>query len=351
MQAKILSFFLTITFGSLLISCSKSGGGGNGGGNPAEPAPQLTMSKTSIVGDGWENVEFYAKDQNNNDITASCQFFVDNVQINRNIWWTSTPGLYKVKARRSGSYSQDASLTVTDPGPSPFSQKVLIEDYTGTWCGHCPRVGMALDAYASSRPKAIVISNHGPANDPYTFSGHGLLANYFQLSGYPSVFINRDVKWNENTAQLDQAAEKRAPLGIAFQTTVNGNTISGTAKVKYDVNTTVNMKLVLYLVEDGKVYPQVNYGYFGLPDPINNYVHNGILRRTITDLYGEVLPATNQVKGGIQEVSFLVDATGFDISKCRIVGFVVHGSNSEGRKLNAVVNAQTVAAGQNKNFD
>jgi Outer membrane protein Omp28. len=158
------------------------------------------------------------------------------------------------------------------------------------------------------------------------------LANFFQVTGYPSAYINREIKWTESTTQLDQAANKRAPLGIAFQTSVTGNTISGIAKVKYDVNTSVGLKLVLYLLEDGKVYPQVNYNYFSLPDPITNYVHNNILRKTITDLYGDILPAANQVKGNIQDVNFTIDASGYDISKCKIVGFVVQGINNQGEK-------------------
>ena len=350
MRPTIFSFYSMITLGLILFSCSK---GGNTGGSaaPATPPPQLSMSKTSIAADGWETVTFTAKDQNNNDITSSCQFFVGNVQLSSNTWWTNTTGTYSVKAMRSGIESSAATLTVTDPGPSPFSQKVLIEDYTGTWCGHCPRVGLPIEGYTGSHPNALVVANHGPGNDPYTFSGHTFLANSMQLTGYPSVYINREIKWNENTSQLDQAANKRAPLGIAFQTTINGNMISGTAKVKYDVSTSVNLKLVLYLVEDGKIYPQVNYGYFSLPDPITNYVHNSILRKTITDLHGDILAVANQVKGNIQDLNFSVDASGFNITKCRIVGFVVHGPNNQGRKENAVVNVQTVVAGQNKNFD
>jgi hypothetical protein len=108
---------------------------------------------------------------------------------------------------------------------------------------------------------------------------------------------------------------------------------------------------VLYLLEDGKVYPQVNYNYFGLPDPISNYLHNNILRKTITDLYGEVLPVANQLKSNIQDFNFTIDASGYNISKCRIVGVVVQGINNQGRKENAVVNVQTVAVGQTKNFD
>ena len=349
MRANILSLFSMMSLGFILLSCSK-GGNTPGGGTPTPP-PQLSMNKTSIAADGWETVTFAAKDQGNNDITNSCQFYVGSVQLSSNIWWASVPGTYAIKAVRAGAESQNVSLTVSDPGPSPFSQKILVEDFTGTWCGHCPRVGMPLDAYVTSHPNAVVISNHGPSSDPYTFSNHVLLANFFQVTGYPSAYINRETKWNENISQLDQAANKRAPLGIGFQTTVTGNAISGTAKVKYDVSTSVGLKLVLYLLEDGKVYPQVNYNYFGLPDPIIGYVHNNILRKTITDLYGDILPVANQVKGNIQNVNFTIDASGYDVSKCKIVGFVVQGTNNQARKENAVVNAQVVAAGQTKNFD
>jgi len=349
MRANILSLFSMISLGLILISCSK--GGNNTPNTPTTPPPQLSMNKTSIAADGWETVTFSAKDQSNNDITSSCQFYLGTVQLTSNTFFTTLPGTYAIKAVRSGAESQSVSLTVSDPGPSPFSKKILVEDYTGTWCGHCPRVGMPLETYVGSHPNAIVIANHGPSSDPYTFSNHAILANYFQVTGYPSAYVNRDFKWNENIAQLDQAANKRAPLGIAFQTTVTGNTISGTAKVKYDVNTSVGLKLVLYLLEDGKVYPQVNYNYFSLPDPITNYVHNNILRKTITDLYGDILPVANQEKGNIQDVNFTIDAPGYDISKCKIVGFVVQGINNQGRKENAVINVQTVKAGQTKNFD
>ena len=351
MRANILSIFSMIALGIILNSCSKGTSSGGGTNIPPTPPPQLSINKTSIAADGWETVTFTAKGQGNADITSSCQFFVGNVQLSGNTWWTATPGTYSIKAVRSGVESQIISLNVTDPGPSPFSQKVVVEDLTGTWCGHCPRVGMPLESYANTHPNAVVIANHGPSNDPYTFSNHAIIANFFQLTGYPSAYVNRDIKWNENTSQLDNAAQKRAPLGISLQTTVNGNTISGTAKVKYDVNTSVSLKLVLYLVEDGKVYPQVNYGYFSLPDPITNYIHNNILRKTITDLYGDILTTADHVKGSTENFNFTVDATGYNISKCKIVGFVVHGNNNQGRKPNTVVNAQSVVAGETKNFD
>src|SRR4030095_16391734 len=99
MRANILSLFSMISLGLILISCSK--GGNNTPNTPNTPPPQLSMNKTSIAADGWETVTFTAKDQNNNDITNSCQFYVGNLQLGSNTWWTSSPGTYAIKAVRS----------------------------------------------------------------------------------------------------------------------------------------------------------------------------------------------------------------------------------------------------------
>ena len=176
---------------------------------------------------------------------------------------------------------------------------------------------------------------------------------FFNAQGlYPTVYVDRDFKWNENVAQLDQQfTNRRAPLGIAIQSTLNGNTVNVTAKVKFDVNTSVGLKVVAYLLQDGQIYPQVNYGYYSLPNPIPGYIHNGILRRTGTDLFGDEIPTASQTKGNVYEKTFSLDATGYNVDHCRVIVFVVQGQNNQGRKERAVVNAQVVKAGLTKNFD
>lgn len=341
----------------VLFSCSK--GGSTGGGTTAPPPPpvarsiKVSLDKSQILGDNWETVTATVTDENNNDVTSSSTFYVNNASISGNAFWTGIPGTYQVKASRSGVSSPVVTLTVADPGPSPFSQKMIVEDYTGTWCGHCPRVGIKLEDYVTNgHPNCIVISNHGPSNDPFTFSSHGTLANSFGVDSYPSVWIDRDFKWSENIAQLDgQFINRRPPLGLALQTVVTGPTINVTAKVKFDVTTAVNLRLVAYLLEDGQSYPQVNYNYYNLPNPINGYVHNGILRKTALDLFGDAIPTASQVKGMTYEKSFSVSASGYDISRCRILVFVTQGANNQGRKEKVVVNAQVVKAGLNKDFD
>lgn len=125
-----------------------------------------------------------------------------------------------------------------------------------------------------------------------------------------------------------------------------------TAKVKFDVSTDIDLKLVVYLVEDGIVYPQVNYGYNyngSTANPLTNYVHNAILRLSGTDIYGDLIPKTSQVKGTVYTKDISFNASAYNISKCRVIGFVVAGTNDLNKK--GVQNVQVVNAGESKDFD
>jgi len=119
--------------------------------------------------------------------------------------------------------------------------------------------------------------------------------------------------------------------------------------VKFDVTTSTSLKLVVFLVEDGLVYSQVNYGYYGLPNPIPNYVHDGVIRAAATDIFGDEIPVNQQTKGNTWERTLSFNATGYNTAKCRVVAFVVFGSTTTNRK--GALNVQSVAAGQNKAFD
>ena len=103
-------------------SCSKKGSSNN----VPTPAVKLSLNKTTITADGWETVTFTAKDENDIDITNSCTFSVNSTNVSGNTWWTSTAGSCSVKATKSGVSSTTQTLTATDAGVSPFSQKVII---------------------------------------------------------------------------------------------------------------------------------------------------------------------------------------------------------------------------------
>lgn len=205
----------------ILQSCSKSSSSGPDNAPPPPPPPPgssltVTLSKTQIYADGWEETKITVKDQNNNDVTSNSSIYLNNTLYFSTRFYTSTAGTYKFKAAKGTVTSPEVSLPVLDPGPSPFSQKILVEDYTGAWCGYCPRVGISLDNYViNGHPNCIVIANHGPSgsNDPFIFPQHNAMASLYGVTGYPNAIVDRDFKWNESVSQLNsQFTNRRPPL-------------------------------------------------------------------------------------------------------------------------------------------
>ena len=349
---KKTGLLFTIVFATLAVvqfSCSKGGGGGT-------PTPSggltITTSKNTVRADNFDAISITVKDQNNVDVTSTASIRVNGTIYNGNVFYATTAGSYSIKAVKGSLESAPVTVTASDPGPSPYTQKLLVEDFTGTWCGYCPRVGESLKTYSNSNPNSVVIGVHGPAgsSDPYTYQYVTQLTSLFSVTGWPTAIVNRNYKWSEANTQLNAELAKRAPLGIGLETSVSGSTIAVKAKVKFDVTTDMPMKLVVMLVEDGLVYAQTNYyapTYGG--NPISGYVHNKTLRTAGTDIFGDDIPAASQTAGTTWEKTMNISATGYNISNCKIVATVVYGTNGIGRK--GSLNTQIVAAGQNKNFD
>src|SRR5688572_24207044 len=100
----LLSWVLFATI-LMMEACSKGSGGG-GGTNPPPPPPPpppgssitLSLTKTQIYADGWEETKITVKDQNNNDVTSSSSIYLDNSLYFNTNYFTTTPGTFKFKA-------------------------------------------------------------------------------------------------------------------------------------------------------------------------------------------------------------------------------------------------------------
>lgn len=49
-------------------------------------------------------------------------------------------------------------LQTTVSAPSSYLSRALVEDYTGAWCGYCPRLSFKFDELTSNNPR-IILSN------------------------------------------------------------------------------------------------------------------------------------------------------------------------------------------------
>ncbi|MCX6208952.1 MAG: Omp28-related outer membrane protein [Bacteroidetes bacterium] len=326
----------------------------------------VSLSTSTIQFNDFDYTTITVNDKNGTDITSTCQLLVDGAGISSRNYVGESLGNHNITAQKGSTPSTSKVLSVVTATPSPFTQKLLVEDATGAWCGFCTRIANSLENYKSNHPNCIVVAIHGGGGtDPYKYQYYTNFNSTFGVTAYPTAIVNRSGTWSENASELNTALTKWAPLGLAIESSVSGTNITGKAKVKFNVTTNKSMKIIVALVENGLVFPQTNYyspssGYtpylYGGANPISNFTHNGVMRRAATNLFGDAIPSTSQLKNNIYELAFTIPTTGVTSSganftvvpaNCSIVAYVVDGtSNNKG-----VYNVQSATVGTVKNFD
>jgi thiol-disulfide isomerase/thioredoxin len=346
---RILFYLLTVVSIVFLSSCSK-----NDAIVDTTIVPIIKLSKASIVADNFDFTNIKVEDKNGNDITGQCTITANNINSSNTKFTTATTGAVSFKAKIGNETSPEVTISATNPGTSRYTQKVLIEDYTGAWCGYCPRIAYSLDQLQAANNKVITVAVHN--NDALVYTFEAAMRGQFGVAVFPTAIVNRNFAWNETSSQVTDQTNKWAPLGLAIQSTVSGTTISGKVQTQFNVNSDFPMKVVVLLIEDGKVLAQTNYynttagnPLFGLGNPIANYIHNHVLRAAATNVFGDAIPAAAMVKNNIYETTFSFNAAAYDITKCYIVATTVYEDGISGRK--GALNTQIVKAGQTQNFD
>lgn len=238
------------------------------------------------------------------------------------------------------------STTTPSPSPTPtptpgattvYPTRVILEDHTGTWCGHCPRLGAKLDAALTTYPKLIGITIHN--GDAMATSFDGPIRGINGVTGFPTGVINRAANWNETEGAILPYLNATSNIGVAIESTVAGAVVSGKVKILNGKAYTNNYKIHILLVEDNLIYNQTNYGYNGQPNPIVNKVHNDVLRLYSTNVQGDDIPVANKTFGNVYEQNFTFNTAGFNLANCKIIAYVTANGAKE------ILNANEVKAG------
>ncbi len=343
-----------------MMSCSSSddsgsgsGGSGSGGsgsgGSGSDDATSITVSTTRNNLFVNQGTTITVTDDLGNDVTSTSTLSVDGVEISTNPYTFTSAGDFVITAV-NGDLSDATGKTVTAVIPT-HTTKALVEDYTGTWCGYCPRLAYKLDQLASSNSNVIPAAIHsGDAMEP---SFTTTMESAFSIGGYPSGRINRTIDWNETDSQVLGYLDDPKECGLALETSISGSTLSVTAKAHYDIDAFTDHKLVVYVLENGILADQANYmnsdstsPWFGAGNPIPNFEHNHVVRAALTDCLGDAIPAGDSVLGSTYTKDFTFSIPGsYDSSKMEVVAFVVESSSKD------VVNVQKVVAGSDVDFD
>jgi thiol-disulfide isomerase/thioredoxin len=303
------------------------------------------------------DIPFTAKDGQGNDITQNVLFTVNGTQQNSNIIRFDQAGSYQVVAsiNLDGQQIVSTPFTVNVSTPS-YTTKILVEDYTGTWCTNCPRVAYHLEQAVNQNPNIIPVAIHysrWAGDDPFGFDDVTILAADFGIQALPSPVVNRtpgfiwdDSQFNVLQAELD----KPQALGLAINSNVSGNTLDINVRVGFDMDmTSRKLSLVIYITESNLFADQANStGYYGGQDPIPDFEQKHTLRTAINGVYGMHIPESETAANHIYTYNYSgnIPVEVSDINHCDIVAFVIDEDNQK-----ILLNIQQAAIGTNQDFD
>lgn len=168
-----------------------------------------------------------------------------------------------------GNTATGGIITIGDS----YQRVVVMEEFTGTWCGFCPRGAFAMDKLSEEYPDEFIgIAVHGGDEmQPATYAP--LL---YSVGGFPSCTVNRmtspdytdpyygmsDQDWG--IKQLINSIGNNpceASMGVNSTLSADNKTLQVSAHAEFSIPAKENTYSVAYvLLEDGVTgYKQVNY--------------------------------------------------------------------------------------------
>ena len=337
-----MKYLINVTFSVFflftLVSCS-GGGDDNDITNPEDQVKSIKLSVSNEYVELNNQAVFEVLSDKNKVLTSSCKFFVNNEEITGNTF-KGDLGDYSVYATYKQLISTPKTFNII-PEIVYYKTNVLVEDYTGTWCGWCPRVSQAIKLLKEETNQISIVAVH--VGDNMEISQSNTLTNTFGVNSYPHVQLNRTSKWDgdqpNNLTVVTNLTASQKKIGIALVSSLNKKSngdvgLNLKVKVQFGFPYT-DLKLVVFVLENGIIADQTNFtSYFPNLDkytasngnPISkDFVHDNVLRKSLTAVLGDNIESSSSKSGNTFEKGFIYDIpAGYDIMKMEIVAFVVN---------------------------
>lgn len=250
----------------------------------------------------------------------------------------------------AGDYAATVTLTSNDPSrpttaiainihvqnePVYTGKRVLLEEFTGTWCGWCPYGVDSIHAILARYPDEVVVASYhnGDAMTLLTSNEEkvlhvayfpGGLVDRMYFPGEADTMIDRGT-WGQ---YIDARLGETAPVQVAF---TNKKYNPGTRQTTLTVNVTFTeevqppLRINLIQTETGQNYRQVIYNQ---PyTSIYPYTHEHVVRLILPDLFGDVIADAAPIASGTvwtQDYAFISADSVAD--NCELVAIVHRGT-------------------------
>ncbi len=315
-------------------------------------------SSVRIIG---EPITFTVRDSDGNDLTEDAAILVNGEEIDGNTFTSETVGNFEVKAIYYEIQSDPITINFHDGSEINFVKRVLIEDYTGTWCGFCPRVSYAIDLVKAQTDEplgtAVPVAIHRASSNPQSLDYDPFNYDTTELelmlsaSGYPKSFLNRMTLWNapeqNNLNQAIALTQGENPkLGLALNPILENGNISLDVNIKFGKDFS-NLRLVVYVLENGLFYDQTNYypDLYGGAHTLEDFEHNHVLRQCLTPLLGEPITGNTSIANVYNKTfNIPVPASVVNAANIEFVVFVTDINNN-------VINVRKADPGEIQEFE
>ena len=319
----------------------------------------LSVDRSSIPADDYSEANFTVLDQDNDDVTAAVSFLINGANSSERTLMASVAGDYQVQAKFDDVLSNTVNVTA-----EPFTvRKVLIEEFTGEWCGWCPEAAYNLENLVKDNPYVLTVGIHN--GDGLHFNNEDVLRSAFGLNFFPSGLTGRVnlVQAGYNNSPMDpvitreverQIYSETVMAGLGITTTLNNGSVDVDVDIDIYEDITPEIRMTIYLIENNRRSGTQenyfsgrsgfeNYYYYNQPSRLSNYVHQFVLRKAGTDILGDVIPGDQVVKGNtISMDTRTIDLSNYDVENCHVIAFVHYALNGQ----KTILNAQQVKVGE-----
>ncbi len=354
MKKTLFYLFCLIAISTTIISC---GGNENDDDLIGEGITNSIIVSTNkfnivLVEDEEQEQEIFVFSATSNtgvDITEHCTFYVDGEALDGNTFTPQALGSHQVVAKYNTIESAPITINIADIDSIYYNHKVLIEDFTGTWCGWCTRIMYAIELLEAQTHDVIPVAIHN--NDEYDYTGRIPLEDFLNIQGaYPFASINRTTIWqplqHQNITQPMSKLQPMSPVGIKINSNLGAS--SGTVDVSFHFKESItgDLKYVVYILENGLTADQKNYydNLYGGNTTLPNFTHNHVLRGVHGNILGNSLGQAATENTEIVRANLAVNYTSENVNKLHVVVFLI---NEQG----TVLNAQIADANTEKDYE
>lgn len=244
------------------------------------------------------------------------------------------------------------------------TRSILVEEFTGSWCGYCPDGALKLESLIADNPGIVHgVSIHN--GDAMAFSDGIQSSSGFNATSFPSGMINRTLVSGQIKepfsrslweAEVNNQVSSYTPVDVSVASTYNitNRELSITITGDFTDFAGGDLRFVPMLIEDsvtgtGSGYDQVNYyssahssggvggashPHYNDPTPIVGYVHNHVLRAVPAGAFGNSGVISSPVSPGAslsESFTMTVPAT-VNENHIKVVGFISYYSTEIGER-------------------